>query len=657
MRFVRDFAFLAFALQCFASSPASGWPVEVPLGGLEFRFRAQTDRPPSSPSPTIVVMRTHQEAGRAFLGYLPCSYQGSVYSCVAPGGRWDLRFFVPEHAPRYFWDVVVTPGVVKNMGNSILEPGSSLAGFVVTNHDQPEGFTVEALAQPGLFPGEVATEGSRSELPLYRAETDHRGLFQLRGLGPGSYRLRVFKNAVPAVFAGPFRVVEKTEFLLTNPIEANGARMAVQIEPPLDPYGEAWSLEIRSHQADSREWNQLDSGPANKGGSWSTDKAQPGSFELNILDSRANRWLRQDLGWAAGDPPLWIEVPRLPVKGYVRRGDDGVKGAVVFGTNYGARSLRFELGEKGAFEGFLPEGGAWPVELLLGGDEAQSRFLGTFKLEKRPGKSYAELDISLPDTLLKGKVRLAGKPIAEAMVTVFRTRPKLRRDAFSATNEDGSFEIAGLEPGSLIARATHTHHVSEWLPVELSEKNEVELEIEVEPKKNLAGQVYWQGGPVPGASIMVVPSTWSGGVRELPRATTSFGGSFEIGLSPKTGAVLVLATVAGFDLAFAGVSLHSQPWPPVMLELRQDGGELEIHGGRELGELELQTSAGSLQIKELLPFVMDRLESADDGLIIKGWPAGHYAICSGRGAAPPCATGALLPGSRAVLNPLGEKRP
>lgn len=571
--------------------------------------------------------------------------QPLLWRCEVPRGTWDLRLSVEGRVPRYFWNVRLG-GASYDAGKVIFLEGASVAGYVVSPDRQVKGCKVEAFTVTAASVG-LSGEG-RAHLSRFEATVDERGFFQLSGLPPGSIRLEASKAGLDPASVGPLTVLEGRETILDSPLEIGMPRiLGFVVEPPLDPYEKPWRLKLLERFADSNIEKSFASGSTGADGRWFAERAHEGQWRILISDSRDNRWSSREFSWQPGDPELFLDIDRLPVRGSVSMGDEAVRGAVLFGTSFGSRSLRFELDEEGHYSGFLPEGGQWKVELLDSEDENQSRVFGPFEVAKRPGKSYAEIDLRLPDTQLSGQVLQDGEPVAGARLTVLRYPENRRRDAFAATREEGRFELKGLEPGSLVIQASKGDSLSEWTSVSVAEGVATKIELILEKNRHLQGQVLWRGGVVPGATVVAL--FVAAGRRGATRAVAGFDGAFDLKLPASAKQTTLLVLSPAFDIGIASFSLSDQN-PPAMIELTQQGGNLVLHGQAQAPDAELRVDSTAILIRELWQQIVDRLDGAGDSLLVRGLPPGLYQVCSGENSRPPCSAAQLPTGGTAEIH-------
>lgn len=642
-------------------SPPSLLPAGAAAGKLEvrllktsrFEFRAdplpaapQVDfSAPAKPGKTKAAGEIHR------VGCQPAK-EPPRWTCEIPRGTWDLRLAVEGRVPRYFWQARLD-GASHDVGKVVFLEGASLAGYVVTPDRQAKDCKVEAFAVTAAS-ASPAGEG-RAQLSRFESTTDDRGFFQIAGLPPGSIRVEASRPGLSPGSAGPLTIVEGREKLLEAPLEIGlPSLLAVALEPPMDPYGQPWRIDLIERFADAAIENPFARGQTSPDGRWSTDKARSGSWRILIADSRDNRWSSREFSWQPGDDALFVEVERLPVQGSVRLGDEAVSGAVVFGTSFGSSSLRFELDEKGRYSGFLPSGGQWKVELLDPADDDLSRVFGPFEVEKRPGKSYAEVDIKLPDTHLAGKVIQDGEPVAGAQLTVLRYPENRRRDAFTTSRPGGRFELNGLEPGNLVVQAKKSDAVSEWISVSLAEGAETEIELVLEKNRHLQGQVIWRGGEVPGATVVALFK--ARGRRGAVRTVAGFEGAFDLALPASANEATLLVLSPAFDIGIQTFRLADQN-PPAMIELAQTGSRLVLHGASQEPDAELRIDQTGILIRQLWQQVPDRLEETNDSLAIQGLSPGLYQVCAGENGRPPCSAVQLPAGGMADIHLKAEESP
>lgn len=646
---VRSAGFWATPLT-IAKGENHGGPYEISLTATgQVEFKAELGEPASVPELSFSPSQKSSTRPEALsqISKSACRPEENRFVCEVPRGRWDLKIGFEGRVPKYLWEVEIEAQARMDLGKLSFREGGSIAGYVVGPGLNTSGCRIDV--SPSGPSADEPGSAHRADLNRFSATSDERGFFQVSGLPPGHFRLQASLEVWPPTVVTPIAVVEGTETRLREVVEVGPPpRMEVELIPPTDPEGTPWTVELLESYEGSNVARSAAKSDAGTEGNWSTEKAHAGSWRLVVTDRHDNRWLEREFSWIPLDPPLVVEINHLAIRGQVRIGDEPVTtGSAIFGTSFGDRSLRLDLDERGRFEGFLPSGGMWKVELTEGDSFEHSRVFGPFEIRKRPGKSYAEVDLILPDTHLAGRVVRDGKGVVGARLTVLRYPEKGRRDAFGRSGEDGKFLFEGLEPGSILVQAAANGAESEWTPVELAEENEAEIELELKTRRVVQGQISWTGGVLPGASLVALFSTATS-PRAMQRAISRFDGTFAISIPSAAKSVTILAAASGFDLEIQEFHLPESDTPPILIEAKQTGGLLTIRGDVGL-DAELITEQGSLLIRDFWTFLADRVQSGPQSMSIKGLPGGYYRLCTGAGAKPPCTGVTVQAGNVAEL--------
>jgi len=216
-------------------------------------------------------------------------------------------------------------------------------------------------------------------------------------------------------------------------------------------------------------------------------------------------------------------------------------------------------------------------------------------VEVRAGADVAGLDIKLVKTRsvrVKGKVAGAPKdqPVTVRLVQkgagilAMFTSPNARVSA------DGSFEIAGITPGSYTLRAgdpTGMKPLGAGLPVEVADRSIENLILEIQANPELAGVLRVEGDEKPvlkGARIMLEAAAGMSGMP--PNTTVNEDGTFTLkNLSPESYFVRVLNGPANCYVSAARVDDR---------RMEDQGIELGTPGS---GKLEIVLRAGGAQVE------------------------------------------------------------
>lgn len=640
------------ALKLYRLARLGGRAEGAPLPGNRFQVRF-------SGSPKVPAV------DRLPRGQVICPIAADrTFTCSVPAGLADLRLHAPGFVASYFWDLSLSPAEPRDLGRISWRRGASVVGWI-----QPApGEELKGKTTLELLP-EVSgqrTDLERAQGWARRVEANSRGFFQFPEVVPGVYRLAALHagKTSPRIF--PVEVKPNLETEIRHPLVLSSpVALTVSVDPPLAPEGTAWNLEIEpSQDVETPEAPDVYTGILEEVGLWRFPNLPPGSYRLSVRGSEGARWWIQSLEALPGMAPVAIEIPLVPVQGLLLLGRRPLAARMMFGGLFGSdRKVPFASDERGRFEGLLPGEGIWKVDLI-----SQSPFLRqrahSVEVRRRGGKSFAEVEIRLPDTWLHGEVvDEKDRPLPEAKVRI-RTLTEPGSDQTRADRE-GKFEVRGLEAGRLLVLAEAGERSSEWMQVDLEESREsgTKVRLIARLKKALEGAVTAEGLPVPGVRLKVWPDWTAVPIVQVADAVTGSAGEFTVTLPAGLSAVNVIAMAPGFPLVLRRMTL---PDPPrIDVQLAAVGGTLIleaapgetapagtlVHGGAfaGIGILEewirLQSDAGKSEGRWTLP----RME------------AGEYLLCRGpesgaalhRGAAPPpgaCVAGGLAPLGELVLS-------
>jgi hypothetical protein len=197
------------------------------------------------------------------------------------------------------------------------------------------------------------------------------------------------------------------------------------------------------------------------------------------------------------------------------------------------------------------------------------------EVQPKPGSDRAEVELGLPNTLLRGKVvDEAGKPIPKAIVAA-QPNGAVREGLVQAfADDEGLFALSGLPPGPALVQAdAGSDRYAHPVEVSISEDREPEpIVLVARAQKRLKGTVVSTAGPVPGARLRATPA----GIPVIlsASATTGAGGEFELFLPPQARDVLLTVSAPGF--AFRMLRLPVPAEGGVTVGVEQIAGTLVV---------------------------------------------------------------------------------
>ena len=250
--------------------------------------------------------------------------------------------------------------------------------------------------------------------------------------------------------------------------------------------------------------------------------------------------------------------PRIPVtiSGVVTRGGEPIADAEVYATSEGSaifegmKSSRTDA--EGAYTLTVDRPGAYLVS-------ARDGDAGVEVAADVPRADSIEIDLAIPDTLLRGRVRRPdGEPAPGIRVTVQREDGlgRIRWSGDQATTDDeGRWDIPGLEPGVYTVRANtyswQGRSEKRWgkalrKGVTLDENATVDgIDFELEQAGTIAGRVIGADGQLLGGASIFLRDASGAFVDTVSGDVTNAAGDFEAaGLAP--GAYTVSVRSAGF---------------------------------------------------------------------------------------------------------------
>lgn len=563
--------------------------------------------------------------------FLTCPVEEGKWACALPAAALDLRLEAPGFIPLYFWDVEPDPGKPVELGNLRLDRGASIVGWVEAPADVEEaGTTMEIEPRNAGWIGDPSARRRMGALSR-KTKANDRGFFQFRGMPPGGYVLTARKTGLPPVQLFPIDVEPGKELVLGESVVLQpGSELLLAIEPPVDPRGVSWIVGLQRREPMTNILGLPDERPAHPDGTWEQKDLAVGEYFLSISDSEESVWLRDSIDLEPGRTFLPMPIPVVAIVGEITHGGEPVQATLVFGSTEGRRQVRISSDEDGVFEGYLPEEGSWPVEILLDEEGLQVQALDTVEVHVPDGQEVARIEIKLHDTRLTGQVVDENGPVEDAVVMAIRSGKKRRREAIVASDANGEFELLGPEPGTIKVQAQKRERSTALHEVEIVEGQETTLLLTLEGHVSLSGYVRFAGMPFAGARIVAFPR---GAESTAEQAVSEVDGFFELRLPASAVAADVLVIPPGFDMQIFRTPI-SQEQPPLTIDLENSRSALLLR--TERGSLkgvldaDLIHRGASLPIRALIAMlnVTSRFEMAEGRIGLRGLQSGDYQVCA-----------------------------
>jgi hypothetical protein len=529
------------------------------------------ERAPATLEGSVEAEKTAEIAATIPDTSVSCAIAGAQWRCTVPATPLDLRLAARGFVPQYFWGVDAPAGGRKALGALPLLRGASISGRVALpdRTKAPQGIDVE-LRPAGLtlLPADERRAAARSRT----AKTNDRGFYQFSGVAEGAYMITARKTGWSRA-TREVRVDGAREAAAGLMILPPLARAEVIIDPPLDSAGRRWRVILDRETVRATGTAALAEGTAGADGRWWRDGLEAGTYLLRVSDGGGNDFERTRINVVPNAPPLHLSFSAIVVRGTVRIGDRPLRADLTFQSQEGSSSVTLASGENGELAGTLPHEGKWRVEAAPYGTE---QLLGKKNIEVKLCDGVARVDIVFPAGIVAGQVvDESGKPARAAI----RLGPKNGPMVYVRTQDDGKFELVGVDPGHAEIEASRRTESSGLVPVTIGKDRAEELKLTLRRKRTINGWVVSpSGAPIAGAVVhitrpMAIEETVSGpagdfvvhvprGIAAIDIAICAIGYPVKLVHIPISAEMendprFVLGTTGGVLVAKVG----TRPWP------------------------------------------------------------------------------------------------
>ena len=517
---------------------------------------------------------------------LPCTVESLDFDCVLPAGKLDLRIRASGFISRYFWDVTLEAGTPRNLGALSLKRGSSLTGIVETADDSllTETARVELRPYASGAPRGPRTE-DRDEFSAERHPIGAKGFFHIEGIAPGTYALTVRQEGFAPASMAPVSILRNAESEIRDPIVLmRPLDLEVFIDPPVDGYGRPWSIQLLSEGFYPGHLDTIADKRLSESGGFEVSNVAPGRHYLLVSDSQGSRFARETIDLSEQSSSFEVELDLVEIEGEIFLGDEPLAAKLWFGGKTGQQRIPIESDTDGWFEGILPRAGAWRIDVRAESPEV-SRNLVDIEIPEPTHGQPVFVELEVPNTTLSGLViDPSGRPIQEtSVVTAVSIETGLDSMIQKQTDEEGTFEFQGLEPGIYRLTAETSldgrRAASEPTTVILSEERETDrIELVVRAMDEIRGVVESSDGSIPGAIVRIRPLTGGRSTTQLwPEGLTNRQGRFALQVPAASDRLEILVGAAGHELKL--FSVLSPIDQPLRLRVEKLGGTLLIDLG------------------------------------------------------------------------------
>ena len=549
------------------------WPSAVLAGGVSLPAGEEPPRDFAAffrPAPGVSKERA-VPAGRAI-----CPIVGKKFTCTVPAGLLDVRAQFQGFVPRYLWGVNAATGKTVQVGTTQLVRGSAVQGFAVMANGAalPRDLKVSLKPAGSQAQTDPAARVRGADL-VQTVSINDRGFFEFDAVPPGEYLVEA--NAEPfaparvtvRVTHGTVTEVVNPPLTLTEPL-----MLRAYIDPPLDPWGEPWRLELARLDRASSVFEKEPATRAEQDGSWVGRGLRPGRVWVNVLASRGNPFWTREIELEPSSPPLEIDIPFVKVRGTLRLGQEPLAARLYFGGQHGQIRVEARSNEKGEFTLVLPRRGDWDLAVSAA-EPPVERSLRAVAVSPKPGSEEALLSLRLPATVVRGVVENeAGAPVAGANVGLEPVAPGKDLQVFVVTDSRGHFEARGLPPGSLRLEAEADPDLrADIETVEVVEGRLLPpLRLVLRKSLIVEGLVGSQVAAVPGAMVKAQPVGFP--FLGVPANTSDSEGRFTLRLPRQTREVHLTVGAPGFALRLLRAAVPEDG--PLSVGLDQASGTLIV---------------------------------------------------------------------------------
>lgn len=518
----------------------------------------------------------------------PIADDGSFRCAVPALSAADLRLRATGFASRFFWGVDLRNERARDLGLVMLRPGASVVGRVElpARASFDDVILVLDAARRSPLAGAPAETLERVE-----ARPDSRGFFAFEGLSAGAYRLLARHPDLAPQTVEPVRVVEGAQTELTDVIVlAHAEPLQLAIEPAFDADSGDWTVRLFRRNGQIGRGTEPVAEATATAGLLRFDGLAPGGYEAEVLDSGGHHRATQPVEHRPGGGIVTVTVETIRLAGTLRLGDEPLLARLTF--RGAPLQVRMESDVEGRFEGVLPRGGEWDVEVEAFAPAVRWRRRDVQVIAKG---DEATLDLVLPDGRVEGVVvDEEGRAYPEARVTL--DQPLTGREVGVSSDHEGRFVFYGLAEGTYEVQATAGDQLGSTPErVEARRDTTPEVRLVLRPRLRLEGRVLDTAGNVlPGVWVQSEPFLASGAVdgANADGTATDAVGRFRFDLSPGTARVHLAVMAPGFALR----QVLLEPGEAGDLVVGSEGGTLVV---------EVPPAVAWLDPSQPRPFLLD----------------------------------------------------
>ncbi len=452
-----------------------------------------------------------------------CESEGRQVRCAVPAREIAVRIAGREGAPHYRFGLKPEGGKTLALERLPMRKGGSLAGWIEPPSGErlPSRLEVAALLEANRLqePGSNA----RRPVPVPPQERIHgvilpNGFFQVVGLRAQVYDVEVSGGSRQVGWVSDVWVPRNGELLLESAIPLSWKhRLGVELEPPSDPDGFPWSVELHrrlgvKEDPGSRWLEPVDRKEADALGQAMFEDLTPGAYWVTVRSRQKEPVFDQPVELIEKTLEQWVSLKMklVQVSGRLRCRGEPFQGVaqLSWGKNWTQFSRRVELDPEGRFSTWVERGvGRLGVLVEQADGFSTSPLLYSGKI---PANGSIEVDVDFPGASVLGRVvGRDGHPRSGARVELVRSQfldPSATREEYAAavTDSNGSFEVPCVRQGRWEISASDRRNSEHSRPtvLELHAGKEVSgLELQLEAFVLMAFELRRGNVPVEGDGV------------------------------------------------------------------------------------------------------------------------------------------------------------
>jgi hypothetical protein len=594
----------------------------------------------ASDSPAVLDVRiTSASETEPFEAVRACPVHGKAVQCEVPSAPINIRIGAAGRVPHYLWNVDLKPGATLEIGELRLSRGNSIAGRIQLPRNPKASPNVD------LMPASLGrTLGQQGEAH-YTTRVGKNGFFQFSDVADGHYDLIATLDGFSPARVRDVIAANASETFIRESLRFPPlSRLEAFIQPALTPGGRPWQYVLQRQVELTPFMTEVARGAADVSGSVRVDRLAVGPYRLRILDENGSVFRFESVDIAETEGPRFVRLEHVTVRGKVNDHEESIAAELMFRATDGTAASATS-GDDGTYQAVLPHGGKWRVQVK---PRRHAQLVRLPDVEIKPDESgTASLDLELPPGRISGKVvDESGKALA---LNVDVTRDG-RVESQTISNDDGSFQLIGLTPGSVFLEAAGSDLRSGLVPYVVSESSfALDVTLVAFRQRVVTGFIITRdGAPIPGALLRCAAAN----MFEVKETVTGPSGDFSFKVPRAVTQVDAVILARGAPVTMKSLSVLEPANQNVMITLPDIGGTLKIVLTHAPPWPALRHEGGFVGLQHLL--YPRGTEPPNHGIFPGGFAGvlepGNYTVCPSAAQSPRCVTVSVRPGEASIAD-------